>query len=68
MTAAYFAVTDQCRAHPFREDYPVKGGDNMKRTMLQTGVALAVLATTALGSGQIYTCHVTGKPIGQMLL
>lgn len=40
----------------------------MKRTMLQTGVALAVLATTALGSGQIYTCHVTGKPIGQMLL
>jgi hypothetical protein len=33
----------------------------MKRTTLHTGVALAVLATTALGAGQRYTCHVTGK-------
>jgi len=33
----------------------------MKISMLQAGIILAVLATTAFGVGQKFTCRVTGK-------
>ena len=39
----------------------MKGGDDMKNTILRTGLVLAVLATTAFGAGQKFTCRVTDK-------
>ncbi len=39
----------------------MKGGDDMKKAILSVGLVLAVLATSAFGTGQKMTCRVTGK-------
>jgi hypothetical protein len=39
----------------------MKGGGDMKKSILSAGLALAVLASSALGASQKITCRVTGK-------
>ncbi len=39
----------------------MKGVDDMKKSILSVGLALAVLASSALGASQKITCRVTGK-------
>ena len=39
--------------------------DDMKNSILKVGIALAVLASSALGAEQKITCRVTGKKMDQ---
>ncbi len=39
----------------------MKGGDDMKNSILKVGIALAILASQAFGAGQKMTCRETGK-------
>jgi hypothetical protein len=39
----------------------MKGGDDMKKATLSVGVSVAVLAASAFGAGQKFTCRLTGK-------
>jgi hypothetical protein len=43
----------------------MKGGDNMKKSILSVGLALAVLASSAFGAQQKITCRVTGKTMDE---
>jgi len=43
----------------------MKGGDQMKTTMLRTGLMLAMLATTTFAASQKMTCRITGKSMEQ---
>ena len=41
----------------------VKGGDDMKKTILSVGLGFAILASSAFGAGQKYYCRETGKTL-----
>ena len=43
----------------------MKGGDDMKKTILSVGLVLVVLATSAFGAAQKTICRVTGKTMDQ---
>jgi len=43
----------------------MKRGDDVKKSILNVGLALAVLATSAFGAEQKITCRVTGKKMDE---
>jgi len=43
----------------------MKGGNDMKNSIVSVGLVLALFAGTAFGAGQMMTCRVTGKTMDQ---
>jgi hypothetical protein len=43
----------------------MKGRDEMKKAILNVGLVLAVLATSAFGAEQKITCRITGKTMNK---